>query len=427
MDFNKIFNQIKYDLDRASKNYNNSEDATERRNFANNHLNTIQYIESILAGGVSDFYRNPLQNLLEMAKKEQAIMQKEVDHIRKAVVMGGGNEKNGKKPGESDNEKLAAGLLETIVSEKPNVHWDDIAGLFEAKKSLNEALIMPIKYPDFFQGNVQPWKGILLYGPPGTGKTFLAKACATECDSTFFSVSSSDLMSKYLGESEKLIKELFAKANEKAPSIIFIDEIDSMCGNRSEGENESSRRVKTEFLVQMQGVGSKNDKVLILGATNLPWALDPAVRRRFERRVYIPLPDFEARRYLIRNKLKGLDKMLSDEDIKLIAERTDGYSGADLEILVRDAAFEPLHLAQATNKFRKVNVNGQFKHVPMQPNAVGPDIITSVVYDLPERSLMLPDVNREDLIKAMMRSKPSVSKKDLDQYTDWTKQYGISD
>lgn len=153
--------------------------------------------------------------------------------------------------GEKNDDKKMQGILETIMQDKPNVKWEDIAGLHEAKKSLHEALIMPIKYPNFFVGNVQPWKGILLYGPPGTGKTFIAKACATECDSTFFSISSSDLMSKYMGDSEKMIKELFKTANEKAPSIIFIDEIDSMCGNRSEGENESTRRVKTEFLVQM--------------------------------------------------------------------------------------------------------------------------------------------------------------------------------
>lgn len=149
----------------------------------------------------------------------------------------------------SDDKKMQDEMMNAIVAEKPNVKWDDVAGLHEAKKSLYEALVMPIKMPDFFTGNVEPWKGILLYGPPGTGKTFLAKACATECDSTFFSISSSDLMSKYVGESEKHIKELFRMANEKAPSIIFIDEIDSLCGSRTEGENESSRRVKTEFMV----------------------------------------------------------------------------------------------------------------------------------------------------------------------------------
>jgi vacuolar protein-sorting-associated protein 4 len=123
-------------------------------------------------------------------------------------------------------------MLGAILGEKPNVKWDDVAGLLEAKKALYEALVLPIKLPDFFTGNVEPWKGILLYGPPGTGKTFLAKACATECESTFFNISSSDLMSKYVGESEKHIKNLFKLANEKAPSIIFIDEIDSMCGSR---------------------------------------------------------------------------------------------------------------------------------------------------------------------------------------------------
>ena len=164
-------------------------------------------------------------------------------------------------------------MSDAIVTDKPNVKWEDISGLENAKNALKEAVILPIKFPEIFTGARKPWKGILLYGPPGTGKTFLAKACATEANGTFFSVSSSDLMSKYVGESQKLIKTLFNLARDKKPSIIFIDEVDSMCGKRSEGgqSNEASRRVKTEFLVQMQGVGKDDQGILVLGATNLPW------------------------------------------------------------------------------------------------------------------------------------------------------------
>lgn len=137
----------------------------------------------------------------------------------------------------------------------------------------------------------------MLYGPPGTGKTFLAKACATEADATFFSISSSSLVSKYVGETEKMIKALFGLARERKPSIIFIDECDSLFTARSDNENEASRRAKTEFLTQMQGVGRDDQGILVLGATNIPWALDSAIRRRFEKRIYIPLPDLESRKY----------------------------------------------------------------------------------------------------------------------------------
>jgi vacuolar protein-sorting-associated protein 4 len=166
------------------------------------------------------------------------------------------------------------------LTEKPNVHWDDIAGLESAKEALKEAVILPMRFPHLFTGKRKPWRGILLYGPPGTGKSYLAKAVATEANATFFSISSSDLVSKWMGESERLVKQLFKMAREQKPSIIFIDEIDALCGTRGEGESEASRRIKTEFLVQMNGVGTESDGVLILGATNIPWQLDPAIRRR---------------------------------------------------------------------------------------------------------------------------------------------------
>ncbi len=169
-----------------------------------------------------------------------------------------------------------------IVMEKPNIKWTDVAGLENAKESLKEAVILPIKFPHLFTGKRKPWHGILLYGPPGTGKSFLAKAVATEANnSTFFSISSADLLSKWLGESEKLVRNLFDLARTHKPSIIFIDEVDSLCSSRSDNESESARRVKTEFLVQMQGVGNDMDSILVLGATNIPWCLDAAIRRRF--------------------------------------------------------------------------------------------------------------------------------------------------
>ena len=421
MDCGQELNEIKRKQKDAFRDYHNATDPDVRRQAMTRYLGQLNYLGSMIQT-VPEFLKGNFKNQYELSYAEYKEMEKNVEQVQKKLQTDTGKATSG---GEKKEESFSA-LLDTIVSEKPNVKWEDIAGLHEAKKSLNEALIMPIKYPTFFTGNVQPWKGILLYGPPGTGKTFLAKACATECQSTFFSISSSDLMSKYVGESEKLIKELFRLAQERAPSIIFIDEIDSMCGSRSEGENESSRRVKTEFLVQMQGVGSKNDKVLVLGATNLPWALDPAIRRRFERRVYIPLPDYEAREYLIRNKLKGLDKGFNDEDFKHISEKTDGYSGADMEILCRDAAFEPLKLAQRTNKFKKIQKDGKIWFSPVEPSAQGNFEITTV-YDLPDNSLLLPEINRNDMLKALERSKPSVSKSDLKQYEEWTKQFGISD
>lgn len=146
---------------------------------------------------------------------------------------------------------MKSALSSAIVSEKPNVKWDDVAGLENAKEALKEAVILPAKFPQLFTGKRKPWKGILLYGPPGTGKSYLAKAVATEADSTFFAMSSSDLVSKWQGESERLVKSMFEMAREAKPSIIFIDEIDSLCTARSEGESESSRRIKTEFLVQV--------------------------------------------------------------------------------------------------------------------------------------------------------------------------------
>ena len=196
--------------------------------------------------------------------------------------------------------------------------------------------------PEIFTGLRSPTKGILLYGPPGNGKTLLAKAVATECRSTFFSISASTLVSKYMGESEKLMRTLFTMAAIQSPSIIFIDEVDSILTKRSSDENEATRRLKTEFLIQLDGVGSSSTRILVIAATNRPYDLDEAALRRLTKRIYIGLPDAEARAGLIRKLMKQVDCNLSTYEFNEVVQWTEGYSSADLNSLCKEAAMEPI-------------------------------------------------------------------------------------
>jgi vacuolar protein-sorting-associated protein 4 len=275
---------------------------------------------------------------------------------KKAAASGDGKAGGGGgKDDDDENSKFREGLSSVINTESPNVKWDDVAGLAGAKESLKEAVILPIRFPQLFQGKRKPWRGILLYGPPGTGKSYLAKACATEAESTFFSVTSSDLVSKWLGESEKLVATLFAMARESKPSIVFIDEVDSLCSARGDGESESARRIKTQFLTEMDGVGSDMDGILVLGATNLPWGLDKAMLRRFERRVYIPLPAEQAvRADMVKINVGTTGNDMEEAHWQEVGAGTLGYSGADMNILVRDAMMEPIRELQTAIAFKTI-------------------------------------------------------------------------
>lgn len=272
----------------------------------------------------------------------------------KAVNGSGKGDSGDKDEEDADSKKLRGQLTGAILTDKPNVKWEDVAGLEGAKEALKEAVILPIKFPHLFQGKRQPWKGILLYGPPGTGKSYLAKAVATEANSTFFSVSSSDLVSKWMGESERLVKQLFNMARENKPAIIFIDEVDALCGPRGEGESEASRRIKTELLVQMDGVGKDSKGVLILGATNIPWQLDAAIRRRFQRRVHISLPDTPARMRMFELAVGDTKCQMNQQDYKTLAQMSEGYSGSDISIAVQDALMQPVRKIQTATHYKKV-------------------------------------------------------------------------
>ncbi|VBB28768.1 unnamed protein product [Acanthocheilonema viteae] len=280
--------------------------------------------------------------------------------------------------------------------------------------------------------NRKPWRGILLFGPPGTGKSYIAKAVATEANnSTFFSVSSSDLMSKWLGESERLVKQLFEMAREHKPSIIFIDEIDSLCSSRSDTESESARRIKTEFLVQMQGVGNDMEGILVLGATNIPWVLDAAIRRRFEKRIYIPLPETNARKDMFKLHIgKNTPHSLTEQDFKTLAEKTEGFSGYDISIVVREALMQPIRKVQTATHFKHVsgpspsNCN-VIVHDLLTPCSPGdPGAMTMSFIDVPADKLAEPILLMSDMLRSLMNTKPTVNKADLDKLMQFTKDFG---
>mmetsp|Transcript_44232 Transcript_44232/g.99706 ORF Transcript_44232/g.99706 Transcript_44232/m.99706 type:complete len:451 (+) Transcript_44232:89-1441(+) len=332
---------------------------------------------------------------------------------------------------DKEKERLRKGLEGAIMSDKPNIRWDDIAGLKAAKEALQETVILPTRFPQLFTGSRKPWRGILLYGPPGTGKSYLAKACATEADATFFSISSSDVVSKWMGESERLVKNLFEMARENKPSIIFIDEVDSLFGARGEsGESDSARRIKTEFLAQMDGVGkdSTTGQMLVLGATNTPWDLDSAIRRRFEKRIYIPLPEVEARVVMLKLHLGSTPNDCTQEDLMAIATRADGFSGADISILVRDAIFEPVRRCRRAKTYKRIQQTGPdgVMHqywTPCSPGA--PGAVEMSLMDVPAAELQEPRVLVSDFEVALEKCRPSVSPGDLKAHEDFTSQYGM--
>jgi len=250
------------------------------------------------------------------------------------------------------------------------------------------------------------------------------------------------LVSKWQGESERLVRNLFEMAREKERAIIFIDEVDSLCGSRSEGENDSARRIKTEFLVQMQGVGHDSNSILVLGATNVPWELDPAVRRRFEKRIYIPLPEVAARASMIRLNIGETPNSLRDEDFERLGQSTEGYSGSDISVVVREALMEPLRKCQTARQFVPT-ADGFLTPCEKYPNCprCEPKLSTDppnkvygpcryckaqrlTLYDIPSEKLKVPDVTRADFEKALDHAHPSVAVEELDRFIEWTREFG---
>lgn len=287
------------------------------------------------------------------------------------------------------------------------VTWEDIAGLEEAKHLLEEAVVYPVLMPDYYQGIRRPWKGVLMYGPPGTGKTMLAKAVASECNTTFFNISPATLTSKWRGESEKLIRVLFEMARHYAPSTIFIDEIDSLCGQRGgSDEHEASRRAKGTLLAQMDGVGVDSSKiVMVLGATNHPWDIDEAMRRRLEKRIYIPLPDHSDRIELFKINTQAL-KLSADVDFEKLSQVLEGhyYSGADITNIVRDAAMMTMrrYMKEADKTMLKEHAAEVGRLVAEQPTTMA------------------------DFLAAVKKVPSSINTENIKKFEKWKKEFELN-
>ncbi len=339
----------------------------------------------------SKMYLNKAKKWLELAREVEMGKFK-----RKAVIGAEGKTTSDDLKPEDQFREYAKNLIS-----KTNVKWEDIGGLKEVKILLMETVVIAsLKRPE----SIQPWRGILLFGPPGTGKTLLASAAAGSLNATFFNAKASNVLSKYFGESSKIISAIYDVAREKAPSIIFLDEIDALTTKRSDDTSEASRRMLSTLLTELDGFQDKKSSILVLtlAATNTPWDLDEAVLSRFPRRIYVPLPDAKACVEIIKIHTKGLDisKIKLDEIAEICVEKF--YSGRDIANLCQQAIWNMIK-----------DVNKDLHKLAELP------------YDeLKNRSLRTRPLTMEDFYLAFEKVKSPLTKKDVERYERWNEEFG---
>ena len=356
--------------------------------------------------------------------------------------------------GDAELRALSRVITRDIFTRDPGVRFSDVAGLDVAKRLLREAVVMPVRYPQFFTGLLAPWRGVLLYGPPGTGKTMLAKAVATECGTTFFNISASSVVSKWRGDSEKLVRVLFELARHHAPSTVFLDEIDAVMsardgeggegGGGGGGDHEASRRMKTELLIQLDGLNSAagatqrhpraesesqsgaeaesaGSLVFLLAATNLPWSLDPALLRRLEKRVMVPLPSEEAREKMIAGML-ARRAISNSVDFAELARRTEGFSGSDVATLCKEMAMRPLR--RLMERLDERGFEGEGAAGGEEGGEGDGDKGTRLAGG--DDGLALGEISGEDAEGALAATKPSFTQAHARRYVAWTESFGVA-
>ena len=329
------------------------------------------------------------ETMMQMAKQSAGKLKEvRMDRARRLVDIAENLHKKPEKINKKDDENTEEDedIKKWQTAQIPNVKFADVAGLDDVKKAITIRMINPIKYPDKYKlYGKKTGGGVLLYGPPGTGKTMIAKAIANEVGAKFYAVKGSDIVSKWVGDSEKNINSLFQEANKQDRSIIFIDEMDSLIGKRGL-DTHNDKRVN-EFLQQIDGFAGRNPNLLLLGATNRPWDIDSAALRsgRFSQKIYIPLPDAPARKFMIEKNMKGVP-VAEDFDVDRIVAQTEMYSGADIDELCDRAKDEPLLKAIATD------------------------------------SIIL--VTNKDFDGVLSKMPPSVTEKELKQFEEYNKEMG---
>lgn len=350
-----------------------------------------------------------IREYLDHAEKIKALVQQDSPAVSEPV----GVSPAAAAASDRANQELRQRARELILVEKPDVKWSDVAGLTDVKELLKQSVVYPLRMPQLFdEGRVTAWTGVLLYGPPGTGKTLLAKAVATEGRArTFMHVSVAGIMSKFVGDSERMVKTLFELAREEAPTVIFMDEVDCIAGERNDSEHEVARKVKNQLLQEMEGVGSTGGKhVMVLAATNLPWTLDSAFMRRLQRRIYIPLPERDARQAIFDTALAKMKQhSLSPDDVAHLAAVTEGWSGSDLATLIKVAANHQLDLLPRVTHFLLEGEGPAGTLTPCSADREGAAEISldKLLDNDMGKNIRLPPVSRADFDAALKTTRPA--------------------